>query len=133
MESAKKLFTFSENAQIVGMDVTTSEFVDFDPEDPYSAMARCLVYSSLNGSHTRRIEHALKHAKAAGAHGAVWFCHWGCRRTMIAANEGKRRFEEAGIPVLILNGDSVDNTGGGSEQAGTRLDAFMEMLNIRNE
>ena len=52
---------------------------------------------------------------------------------MIAANEGKRRFEEAGIPVLILNGDSVDNTGGGSEQAGTRLDAFMEMLNIRNE
>ena len=47
---------------------------------------------------------------------------------MIAANEGKRRFEEEGIPVLILNGDSIDRTGGGSEQAGTRLEAFLEML-----
>ena len=51
---------------------------------------------------------------------------------MTAANEGKRRFEEAGIPVLILNGDSVDNTGGGSEQAGTRLEAFLEMLGNGN-
>ena len=128
MPSAKKLFTFSTSAQIVGMDVTTSEFTDFDPEDPYAAMAKCLVYSSLNGSHARRIEHALRGAKAAGAHGAVWFCHWGCRRTLIAANEGKKRFEEEGLPVLILNGDSIDRTGGGSEQAGTRLEAFLEML-----
>ena len=132
MESAKKLFTFNESAQIVGMDVTTSAFTDFDPEDPYTAMAKCLVYSSLNGSHIRRIEHALRGAEAVGADGAVWFCHWGCRRTMTAANEGKRRFEEAGIPVLILNGDSVDNTGGGSEQAGTRLEAFLEMLGNGN-
>ena len=128
MESAKKLFTFNKNAQIVGMDVTTSAFTGFNPADPYRAMAKCLVYSSLNGSHARRIEHALQGAKATGAHGAVWFCHWGCRRTMIAANEGKRRFEEEGIPVLILNGDSIDRTGGGSEQAGTRLEAFLEML-----
>ena len=128
MESAKKLFNFNENAQLVGMDLITSEFVDFDPEDPYTAMAKCLVYSSLNGNHARRIDHALQSAKETGAHGAVWFCHWGCKRTMVSASQGKKRFEEEGIPVLILNGDSVDNTGGGSEQAGTRLEAFLEML-----
>ena len=128
MPSAKELFTFSENAQIVGMDLTTSEWVDFDPEDPYTAMAKCMVYSSLNGNQSRRIDHALKCAKETGAHGAVWFCHWGCKRTLVAANEGKKRFEEEGIPVLILNGDSVDPGGGGSEQTSTRLEAFLEIL-----
>ncbi len=128
MQSVEKTFTFSKSAQLMGMDLTTSEFNDFDPEDPYTAMAECMVYSSLNGDHSRRTEHALKMAKETGAHGAIWFCHWGCKKTAVAASEGKRRFEEEGIPVLILNGDSVDRTGGGSEQAATRLDAFLEML-----
>lgn len=128
MQSAKKLFTFNEDAQIIGMDLTTSEFVDFDPEDPYTAMAKCMVYSSLNGNQSRRIDHALRSAKETGAHGAVWFCHWGCKRTMVSANEGKRRFEEEGIPVLILNGDSVDPSGGGNDQTATRLEAFLEIL-----
>ena len=47
---------------------------------------------------------------------------------MIAADEGKKRLEAEGIPVLILNGDGVDSTGGGSEQTATRLEAFLEML-----
>ena len=40
----------------------------------------------------------------------------------------KKRFEEAGIPMLILDGDGCDRSHGGEGQTSTRLGAFLEML-----
>ena len=45
--------------------------------------------------------------------GAVWFGHWGCKHTLGAAQLAKKKFEEAGLPLLILDGDGCDRSHGG--------------------
>ena len=90
---------FSEKAQIVGCELAETCEPDFDPENPFEAMARRMVYHSLNGSALRRIEAGIRHAKQAGADGAVWFGHWGCKHTLGAAQLAKKKFEEAGLPL----------------------------------
>ena len=69
----------------------------------------------------------------AGADGAVWFGHWGCKHTLGAAQLAKRKFEEQGIPLLILDGDGCDRSHGGEGQTSTRLGAFLEMLNTETD
>ena len=119
---------FSEKAQIVGCELAETCEPDFDPENPFEAMAERMVYHSLNGSALRRIEAGIRHAKQAGADGAVWFGHWGCKHTLGAAQLAKKKFEEAGLPLLILDGDGCDRSHGGEGQTSTRLGAFLEML-----
>lgn len=81
----------------------------------------------------RRIEAGIRHAKETGADGAVWFGHWGCKHTLGAAQLAKRKFEEQGIPLLILDGDGCDRSHGGEGQTSTRLGAFLEMLNTETD
>lgn len=126
--AVQKELCFSENAQIVGCELAQPFDVEFDPERPYEAMAARMVYHLLNGSVNRRIEAGLRHARQAGADGAVWFGHWGCKRTLGGAQLAKKKFEEQGLPLLILDGDGCDRSHGGEGQTATRLGAFLEML-----
>ena len=121
-------FAFSERAQIVGCDIGQLCDPVFDTDDPYFAMAWRMVYNNLNGGVQRRIEAGIAHARQAGADGVVWFNHWGCKHTIGASQLAKRKFEEAGLPFLILDGDGLDSAHGGEGQTATRLDAFLEML-----
>ena len=58
----------------------------------------------------------------------MWFAHWGCKHTLGGAQIAKRMFEEAGIPLLILDGDGCDRSHGGEGQTATRLGALLEMM-----
>ncbi len=127
-EAVQKALSFTKEAQIVGCELAQTYEPDFDPEKPYEAMAKRMVYHALNGSVFRRIDAGIRHAKEAGADGAVWFCHWGCKHTMGGAQLAKKRFEEQGIPLLVLDGDGCDRSHGGEGQTATRLGAFLEML-----
>ena len=127
-DAVRKELCFSEKAQIVGCELAETCEPDFDPEKPFEAMARKMVYHSLNGSALRRIEAGIRHAKQAGADGVVWFGHWGCKHTLGSAQLAKKKFEEAGLPLLILDGDGCDRSHGGEGQTSTRLGAFLEML-----
>ena len=126
--AVQEALAFNENAQIAGCELSRTFEPDFDPEDPYDAMARRMVYHGLNGSAVRRIEAGIRHAKDVKADGAVWFGHWGCKHTLGAAQLAKKKFEEAGIPMLLLDGDGCDRGHGGEGQTSTRLGAFLEML-----
>ncbi len=126
--AVRENLAFQEEAQIVGCELAQVYDGDLDPERPYEAMARRMVYNSLNGGISRRIEAGIRHAKEAGADGAVWFAHWGCKHTLGGARLAKKRFEEAGLPLLILDGDGCDRSYGGEGQTSTRLGAFLEML-----
>ena len=126
--AVQEALAFNENAQIAGCELSRTFEPDFDPEDPYDAMARRMVYHGLNGSAVRRIEAGIRHAKDVKADGAVWFGHWGCKHTLGAAQFAKKKFEEAGIPMLLLDGDGCDRSHGGEGQTSTRLGAFLEML-----
>ena len=127
-DAVRQELCFNEKAQIVGCELAETCEPDFDPENPFEAMAERMVYHSLNGSALRRIEAGIRHAKQAGADGAVWFGHWGCKHTLGAAQLAKKKFEEAGLPLLILDGDGCDRSHGGEGQTSTRLGAFLEML-----
>ena len=132
-DAVKNELCFQEKAQIVGCELSRVCEPDFDPEKPYEAMARRMVYHALNGSAIRRIEAGIRHAKETGADGVVWFGHWGCKHTLGAAQLAKRKFEEQGIPLLILDGDGCDRSHGGEGQTSTRLGAFLEMLNTETD
>lgn len=132
-DAVKNELCFQEKAQIVGCELSRVCEPDFDPEKPYEAMARRMVYHALNGSAIRRIEAGIRHAKETGADGVVWFGHWGCKHTLGSAQLAKRKFEEQGIPLLILDGDGCDRSHGGEGQTSTRLGAFLEMLNTETD
>ena len=121
-------FAQSTRVQVAACDMSYEGIVEADPTKPYEAMARRLVYSPFNGPAQRRIDRALEMAKTVGADGAVWFCHWGCKHTLGGARLGKKALEEAGLPTLLLDGDSCDRGFGGEGQAATRMEAFLEVL-----
>lgn len=127
-ESVHKQLYFNENAQIVGCELGQVFCSNYDPEKPYEAMARRMVYHALNGNGIRRIENGIRCAKEAGADGVVWFNHWGCKHTLGNSLLAKKKFEEAGLPLLILDSDGCDRSHGGEGQIATRLEAFLEML-----
>ncbi len=129
-EATANDFAFSDKAQIVGCDIGQLCEPLFATDDPYYAMAWRMVHNNLNGGALRRIEAGIKHAKELGADGVVWFNHWGCKHTIGASQLAKRKFEEAGLPFLVLDGDGVDSAHGGEGQTATRLDAFLEMLEV---
>lgn len=121
-------FYFRKEAQIVGCELARVYDGETDPQHPYESMARRMVYHSMNGPASRRIEAGIRHAKEVGADGAVWFSHFGCKHTLGAAQLAKKGFEQAGIPLLVLDGDGCDRSHGGEGQMATRLEAFLEML-----
>lgn len=124
----RQLFAQSARVQIAACDMSYEGIVDADPTKPYEAMARRLVYSPFNGPAQRRIQRALEMAESVQAQGAIWFCHWGCKHTLGGARLGKKAFEAAGLPTLLLDGDSCDRAFGGEGQAATRVEAFLEVL-----
>ncbi|MDY3014942.1 MAG: 2-hydroxyacyl-CoA dehydratase family protein [Evtepia sp.] len=124
----RQLFAQNPRVQIAACDMNYEGITEADPNRPYEAMAKRLVYSSFNGPAQRRIDRALEVARQTKADGAIWFCHWGCKHTLGGARLGKKTLEEAGIPTLILDGDSCDRGFGGEGQAATRVEAFLEVL-----
>ena len=109
-DAVRHALSFREEAQIIGCELSQTCEPDFDPEMPFEAMAYRMVYHSLNGSALRRIEAGIRHA------------------TLGAAQLAKKKFEEQGLPLLVLDGDGCDRSHGGEGQTSTRLEAFLEML-----
>lgn len=133
-DAMHKALYINESAQIIGSDMEQVVYPEeMAAQDPYEAMARQMVFNHLNGSVERRIQAAIQQAKETGCDGAVWFNHWGCKHTLGGSALAKKRFQEAGIPCLVLDGDGVDRAHGGEGQTATRLGAFIEMLEDRNE
>ena len=63
----------------------------------------------------------------------IYFCHSGCKQTLAAARNVKEAMEEAGYPVLVLDGDGCDRRNSSNGQMATRVQAFVEMLEDRKK
>ena len=124
----KKTFNYKSDPWIALTEMCYDELLPSREEDPYMAMAYRTVYNSFNGPVTRRAGKAVRMAKEIGADGVILFCHWGCKETCGGSAAIADALEEAGFPVLILNGDGVDSRNSSDGQVGTRLGAFLEML-----
>jgi len=124
----KDRLNFNDKCQIIACDMNFENFVETDPEKLYESMARRVVMSRFNGSSENRINKAVEMAKQMEVDGVIYFCHWGCKQTMGAAVNVKKRLEKDGFPTLVLNGDGCDRSNTSDGQVLTRLDAFIEML-----
>lgn len=119
--------------ELVGNDMTLDAPIDLDPAHPMRALARRIVGSHFNGAANRRIDDVAAEARSARADGVVVFCHWGCKTTMGLAQLAQARLEEAGLPVLVLDGDGCDPRNVSDGQMVTRVNAFIESLAARKE
>ena len=124
----REVLDYNEAVQVVGCDMSFEGLIQGDTADPYRAMAQRVVYSAFNGPVQRRIDRGLEAARELKADGVIWFCHWGCKHTLGGAQIAKQKFEAAGYPCLILDGDGCDRSHGGEGQMATRVEAFIEML-----
>lgn len=127
-EPLRELLNFSGRCQVISCDMNFDAFCDMDPEHPFESMARRLVFNSFNGSSDNRIRQSIRMCREQDIDGVVYFCHWGCKQTLAAAGNVRQMMEDAGIPVLILDGDGCDRHNSGNGQMATRMQAFLEML-----
>ena len=127
-EPLRELLNFSSRCQVVSCDMNFDAFCRMEPERPFESMARRLVFNSFNGSSDNRIRRSIRMCREQEIDGVVYFCHWGCKQTLAAAGNARALLEEAGYPVLILDGDGCDRQNSGNGQMATRIQAFIEML-----
>ncbi len=124
----QETFKYSDRWQIIAGDLNFDALEDMDPDRPYESMARRLVYSSMNGPASHRIDRAAEMCRRMDIDGVICFCHWGCKQTAGAAAQIKSGLEAAGYPTLLLNGDGCDRRNTPEGQIMTRMHAFLEML-----
>lgn len=121
----------SHGARVVCEEYTHAYWDKMDPRHPYKSLAEKTSGHFLVGEAERRIGHLLQKAEAYRVQGAIHYNHWGCRQSCGAAQSIRRRFQEKGIPVLIIEGDCVDDREYQEGQILTRLEAFLESLKER--
>ena len=125
----QRALDFAPGAHLAACEMSAdTQGLVMDPDHPYESMARRLVYNSFNGGAGHRIDRLLELCRQQQADGLVYFCHWGCKGTQGAAQLVRSRLEEAGYPVLLLDGDGCDRANASDGQTATRLEAFLEML-----
>jgi hypothetical protein len=102
-----------------------------NPEGPFRDLARKVLahfgYKPLEA----RIETIGKLAKKYRVDGIVHFSHWGCRQSAGGSLMLKDGLQQAGWPVLLLDGDCLDARNEATGGMLTRVQAFLEILEER--
>jgi Benzoyl-CoA reductase/2-hydroxyglutaryl-CoA dehydratase subunit, BcrC/BadD/HgdB len=130
-QPACDVFDFNPDVQLLINDLSFDYLHEIDPLAPYEGMAWRLICNSMNGSFDRKTEVILEMCRKLHADGAVCFCHWGCKQSSGGVYLLKKALEQEGIPALILDGDACDRRNSQLGQMSTRLQAFMELLEMR--
>jgi len=125
------LFSYLESdlgAVIVFEEMSHVYWEPLDAADPYRSLARKVFSFPGHGFIERRADTIIELARRYSADAVVHFSHWGCRQSSGALIPLRDRLRQAGLPLLILDGDCVDSRQYGESQLRTRLEAFLEML-----
>lgn len=118
-------------ANIVGCETFLPDTM-VKEKDPLKKLAMRTVDSWGPGSGARRLEKVLPALKRFSADGVIHFNAWTCRNFSGMMGYLKKQLQEqAGIPVLFLDGDLLDARNYQEEQMRTRLEGFMEILEGR--
>lgn len=139
LQQISNRINLSSEAQIMCSDMSFDQALLpgdswlFDASKPYEAMAERLVRNSFNGPVERRIKRGLELARLTDADGIVVFCHWGCKNTCGGTQVMRARFEQAGYPTLVLDGDGCDRAMCMEGQMATRFAAFLELIERKKQ
>jgi len=91
-------------------------------------LAKHHVKHPLVGPVERRLEILVQLARVYRVDGAINPAHWGCRQSSGIRLLFNDYLRSAGVSVLHLDVDCVDERNFSEGQIMTRLEAFMEML-----
>jgi len=98
-----------------------------DPADPEGSMARAYLNVLLNRDLPYRLSVMKRLCGEFGASGAILHSDRSCKPYSIGQVDLQRRLvEEAGVKTLLLEADHADPRAWSEEQAGHRIQAFME-------
>ena len=90
----RERLNFSAENQLITCDMNADTLgCCMDPDKPFESMAARLVNNIFNGSAQHRIQRALELCRMQQIDGVVYFCQWGCKQTMGAAQLFKSALE----------------------------------------
>jgi benzoyl-CoA reductase/2-hydroxyglutaryl-CoA dehydratase subunit BcrC/BadD/HgdB len=115
-------------AAVVIDELNAVTWDEIDPDDPFRGFARYMLSIPLCGALDYRAAHLRRLASDYQVDGAINPCHWGCRQGAGVRGLLEQELKQAGIGVLNLEVDCVDQRAFSEGQVRTRLQAFMEML-----
>jgi benzoyl-CoA reductase/2-hydroxyglutaryl-CoA dehydratase subunit BcrC/BadD/HgdB len=102
-----------------------------DADNPFRSLAAKMLSNPSGGQLERRADLALELAEKYGVNGIIHFSHWGCRQSCGGEYIIRDLMRKKGMPMLILHGDGADSRNYSEEQTMLRLDAFLEMLEVK--
>lgn len=130
-QSLKAAFDYSPAHQIVAVDMAFCTMSDLADADPFRALAKKLVGNAMNGPYERKLALVDRLLDATHADGVIHFCHWGCKQSSGGSALLREHLHEAGVPLLQLDGDGIDERNSHDGQIKTRLEAFFEVLEAK--
>lgn len=116
------------SANIVFDELNHIYWDEMDERDPLRSLAERQILHPLAGPVERRLDALAQIARDYNIDGAINPSHWGCRQSGGARHLFKETFRKAGVPIIHLDVDCVDERNFSEGQLKTRLQAFMEML-----
>jgi benzoyl-CoA reductase/2-hydroxyglutaryl-CoA dehydratase subunit BcrC/BadD/HgdB len=102
-----------------------------DVDNPFESLAAKMISNPSGGQLERRSNLTSELAESYGVNGVIHFTHWGCRQSSGGEYIIRDLMRKKGIPMLILNGDGADSRNYSEEQTKIRLEAFLEMLEVK--
>lgn len=120
------------NAPIVFEEVNYTGWEPLDVNDPYPSIARKLITSGFL-TQNRRVSYLKRIAGEGQINGVILYNHGFGRCTLSDAcfiKELKEEFSEINVPVLVLDGDCMDETIDPCSTL-TKVRAFTEALNMK--
>jgi len=124
----QKYLNYNRDYVISGDDFNLDYTEEMDAEHPLHALAGKMLRNIYNGDFSRKTDACVKYVKEYGADAVVEFCHWGCKQSSGGSQLMKEAMREAGVPMLILDGDALDRRNSHDGQIKTRFEAFLEMI-----
>jgi len=115
-------------AVIVWEELNSVYWPEMDPERPYDGLAARMLGHFAHGPAQRRARTVVRAARDHAVDGAIHFSHWGCRQSCGGVQVVRDHLRRAGVPLLSLDGDCIDDRNYGEGQTTTRLAGFVEML-----
>ncbi len=115
-----------EKANIVYSQVNYVYWDELDPQEPFRSLARKALLNPAYCPLQKRIEFTL--ARRLKGDGIIAFYPKSCRHFHSAARMEEESSRAAGIPMLVIDGDCIDNRGDDFMVQKTRIDRFLKDL-----
>jgi benzoyl-CoA reductase/2-hydroxyglutaryl-CoA dehydratase subunit BcrC/BadD/HgdB len=119
------------NLNIVADEYSQITWDELDPSDPWRSLARKYMQAIAYGSIEKRMKFLDQLIARNDIDAIIELCHPGCKpvsgQSLLVANYLKSK----GIPHLSVEADLIDPDNFSIQQIRTRIEAFVEMLNVR--